>query len=177
VVVTKKLLEGVMTKRAGRSLFLIDIAAPRDVEASCKEIENVFLYNIDDLKEIVKQSAGERILEASKAQTIIDEEVDNFMQWWRCSQVAPIVVAVREKIDLIMLGEMAKLRLKLPDTSEHDLHEIEKSMHVFAGKLSHLATIAIRKSAVIEPSECQEDLDGIRSTFGFDDEQAEVLRK
>jgi glutamyl-tRNA reductase len=144
VVVSKTLLAEVMKKRANRPLFLIDIAAPRDVEPTAREIPEVYLFNIDDLKEVVAKSSEARLQETEKAQRIVDENAKQFLEWWSAAEAAPLVVAVRQKIDSIMLGETARLRTKMSGASEREFREVEKAMQSFAGKISQLATMAIR---------------------------------
>jgi len=83
--------------RRNRLLFLIDIAVPRDIDPQAGEIDNVFLYNIDHLQEVVDANKEGRRNEALKAEEIIAEEIAAFEQWFNALEVVPTIVALREK--------------------------------------------------------------------------------
>src|SRR5437773_7654488 len=82
-ILTKAHIETVMRPRRNRPLFIIDIAVPRDVEAAAGEIEQVFLYNIDDLQATVRENLARRASEVTRAEAIVAEEVEKFGAWFR----------------------------------------------------------------------------------------------
>ena len=82
-VITPGHIRHVMEARKGRSLFLIDIAMPRDVDPAVNDIENVYLYNIDDLQQIVNENQAKRSIEAAAATRIVQEETHEFSRWLR----------------------------------------------------------------------------------------------
>ena len=90
-VITKNLVASVLKLRKFRPLFIIDIAVPRDVEPEVNELENVFLYDIDDLKGVVEESLKERQKEALKARRIIEEEVLKFKKWLKELDLHPTI--------------------------------------------------------------------------------------
>jgi glutamyl-tRNA reductase len=96
-----------------RPLFLIDIAVPRDVEPNAAEIEQVFLYNIDDLQAIVKENLEKRGSEIGRAEQIVDDEVQKFATWQRSRQAIPTVVALRQRFETIRRSELERLESKL----------------------------------------------------------------
>jgi glutamyl-tRNA reductase len=115
-ILTKAHIEGVMRPRRNRPLFLIDIAMPRDVEAAAGEIEQVFLYNIDDLQATVRENLARRASEVSRAEAIVNEEVDKFGQWLRARGAIPTVVALRQRFETIRRAELDRLASALaPD--------------------------------------------------------------
>ena len=112
-VVTRELVQRVMRQRPHRPLFIIDIAVPRDVEAATGNLEQVFLYNIDDLQQIVQDNLAKRGAELSRAEAIINEESTRFAEWLRSRDVIPTVVALRERFEAIRRSELRRLDPKL----------------------------------------------------------------
>jgi len=108
-ILTKAHIETVMRPRRNRPLFLIDIAMPRDVESAAGEIEQVFLYNIDDLQATVQENLARRASEVARAETIVGEEVDKFGMWLRSRGAIPTVVALRQRFDAVRRSEVERL--------------------------------------------------------------------
>ena len=102
-----------MRQRPHRPLFIIDIAVPRDVEPSAGDLEQVFLYNIDDLQQIVKDNLAKRGAELSRAEAIVEEETSRFADWLRSRDVIPTVVALRQRFEAIRRAELQRLDSKL----------------------------------------------------------------
>ena len=121
-VLTRTIVHDMMRKRRHRPLFIIDIAVPRDVEPSVGDLEQVFLYNIDDLQGIVKENLARRSGELERAEAIVDEEALKFTSWLNARDVIPTVVALRERFEAIRQSELARLDSKLsglpPDVRE-----------------------------------------------------------
>jgi len=111
-ILTKARVEAVMRSRRSRPLFSSDIALPRDVEAAAGEIEQVFLYNIDDLQTTVRENLARRATEMARAESIVGEEVDKFAGWFRSRGAIPTVVALRQHFETVRLAELDRL-LKL----------------------------------------------------------------
>jgi glutamyl-tRNA reductase len=111
-ILTKARVEAVMRSRRSRPLFIIDIALPRDVEAAAGEIEQVFLYNIDDLQATVRENLARRASEVAHAETIVGEEVEKFTGWFRSRGAIPTVVALRQHFETVRRAELDRL-LKL----------------------------------------------------------------
>src|SRR5436309_2497464 len=95
-ILTKARIESVMRPRRNRALFIIDIALPRDVEPAAGEIEQVFLYNIDDLQATVRENMARRASEVTRAEAIVVEELDKFGAWFRARGAVPTIVALRQ---------------------------------------------------------------------------------
>jgi glutamyl-tRNA reductase len=112
-ILTKAHIETVMRPRRNRALFIIDIAVPRDVEAAAGEIEQVFLYNIDDLQATVRENLARRTSEVVRAEVIVTEEVEKFGGWFRARGAIPTVVALRQRFEAIRRAELARLDFKL----------------------------------------------------------------
>ena len=100
-------------RRRGNPLFIIDIAVPRDVEAAVGDIEQVFLYNVDDLQAIVQENLSRRAAEIERAEGIVAEEVAKFSAWQRSRATVPTIVALRQRFDTIRRAELQRLDGKL----------------------------------------------------------------
>lgn len=128
-ILTKARIEGTMRSRLNRPLFVIDIAMPRDVEPAAGDIEQVFLYNIDDLRATVAENMARRASEITRAEAIITEEVDKFGGWLRSRGVIPTVVALRQRFETIRRSEMQRLDFKiatLPPEARSRIDEITR---------------------------------------------------
>jgi glutamyl-tRNA reductase len=125
-ILTKAHLEAVMRPRRNRPLFIIDIAMPRDVEGAAGEIEQVFLYNIDDLQATVRENLARRASEVSRAEAIVSEEVEKFGQWMRARGAIPTVVALRQRFESIRRAELERLASALPADARGRVDDITR---------------------------------------------------
>ena len=91
-ILHKEEMQRVIAARRNRPMFLIDIAVPRNIEPSVNEIDNVFLYDIDDLQEVVNANLRERMKEADHAEALVAEEVDRMLARLKVAEVAPAIV-------------------------------------------------------------------------------------
>ena len=112
-IITRAQIEAVTGRHRRDPLFIIDIAVPRDVEASVGDIEQVFLYNVDDLQTLVQENLSRRSSEVERAESIVAEEVSKFGAWQRSRGAVPTIVALRERFDRIRRSELNRLDGKL----------------------------------------------------------------
>src|SRR5712672_392673 len=134
-ILTKAHIETVMRPRRNRPLFLIDIAMPRDVEAAAGEIEEVFLYNIDDLQATVRENLARRASEVARAEAIVSEEVEKFSTWLRSRGAIPTVVALRERFEAIRRAELERLDFKLSSLPPEARARVDEITHLIVEKL------------------------------------------
>ncbi len=167
-IVTRAMMQEVMRARRSRPLYLVDIAVPRDVEASVDDLENVFLYNIDHLQELVAGARQTRAGEVRSARAIVTQSVAEYARWERSLEVAPLVVAVRQKLDTVRQAEAARLRARLPDLPDKEWRLVEAALSSLTGKIAHPATVAIKAAGAGEDAPAA--LDTIRRAFGLDPE-------
>jgi glutamyl-tRNA reductase len=125
-ILTKAHIETVMRPRRSRPLFIIDIALPRDVEAAAGEIEQVFLYNIDDLQATVQENLARRSNEVARAEAIVAEEVDKFNVWLRSRGAIPTVIALRQRFEDIRRSELQRLDSRLPVEARARVDEVTR---------------------------------------------------
>jgi glutamyl-tRNA reductase len=100
-------------RRRRDPLFIIDVAVPRDVEASVSEIEQVFLYNVDDLQMVVQENLSKRTAEIERAEAIVGEELRRFIAWQKSRGAIRTVVALRDRFDAVRRSELQRLEPKL----------------------------------------------------------------
>ena len=134
-ILTKAHIETIMRPRRNRPLFIIDLAMPRDVEAAAGEIEQVFLYNIDDLQATVRENLARRASEVSRAETIVNEEVEKFGGWFRSRGAIPTVVALRERFEAIRRAELERLDFKLSSLPPEARARVDEITHLIVEKL------------------------------------------
>jgi glutamyl-tRNA reductase len=134
-ILTKAHIDTVMRPRRNRPLFIIDIALPRDVEAAAGEIEQVFLYNIDDLQATVRENLARRSGEVSRAEAIVGEEVDRFGAWFRSRGAIPTVVALRQRFETIRRAELERLDFKMSSLPPDARARVDEITHLIVEKL------------------------------------------
>jgi glutamyl-tRNA reductase len=124
-----------MRPRRNRPLFIIDIAVPRDVDPAAGEIEQVFLYNIDDLQATVRENLARRSSEVSRAEAIVGEEVERFGAWLRARGAIPTVVALRQRFEDIRRAELERLDFKLSTLTPEARARVDEITHLIIEKL------------------------------------------
>jgi len=125
-VISKETMALVEKKRRGKPLFMVDIAVPRDLDPKIAELENVFLYDIDDLEGIVEANLQERQKAAAKIRLMIEKEIVEFNHWLGMLGVVPVISALREKALAIQSETMVSLERKLPNLSDRDIKVLNK---------------------------------------------------
>ncbi|RPH79270.1 MAG: glutamyl-tRNA reductase, partial [Candidatus Rokuibacteriota bacterium] len=146
-VVTRAAVTRVMHGRRGRPLFFIDIAVPRDVEAGVDDLDDVYRYDIDDLKQVVDANLRERAREAQRAETLIEREVAKFLARQGEVEVIPTIVSLRDRLEDIRLGEVRKTLARLPDASPETRAAIEALSSAMVNKILHAPITKLRESS------------------------------
>ncbi len=147
-VIDNAMVKRVMRLRRGKTLFLIDIAVPRNVEPSVHAIDNVYVYNIDDLEELVAEGMKSRLSEVDAAESIVRDELAVFDAWLRERTVRPTIVALREKIRAVLEAEREKaFSGKLRHLSVEDRNAITHMLDGAANKLLHAPTTRLKSVA------------------------------
>jgi len=160
-------IKAVMRSRRNRPLFFIDIAVPRDIDPKINRLNNVYLYDIDDLKGVVEENLEDRQHEAIKAQRFIDEAVIQFRSWYENLAAVPTIVALRSRVQVIADAEFAKTIQGLPELSIDAREAVLRMKTSLINKIMHHPTIFLKKNG------CHGDksvyLDTIRKLFDLDD--------
>ncbi len=127
-VINKREVHELIKKRKGRPLFLVDIAVPRDLDPELADLDNVYLYDIDDLQGIVAANLEERKQEAEIIELMIEQELVDFSHWLDTLGVVPVITALRQKATSIQSETMESLERKLSSLSEREKKVIRKHM-------------------------------------------------
>ncbi|MDA8090137.1 MAG: glutamyl-tRNA reductase [Nitrospiraceae bacterium] len=143
-VVFKQDLHNIMKERKQRPVFMIDISVPRNIDPKINGLENVYLYDVDDLQGVVDSNKNERGKEAQKAEDIITGEVDVFERWAASLQSIPTVVALRQKAQCIGEAELERLFNRVP-MDEKQQGAVRQMATAIVNKLIHSPTAALKE--------------------------------
>jgi len=146
-VITAEQLGPIMKQRKYRPLFMIDIAVPRDLDPRIHDMDNVYLYDIDDLEGIVASNLAERSKEAERLEGLIREELVAFTTWYQTLGVGPVIAALREKAFAIHSEAMRKMENKLPNLTDRELHIIRKHTKGIINQLLHEPVVRLKELA------------------------------
>lgn len=146
-IITKEMVAKALHGRKNRLLFLIDIAVPRDIEPETAEIDNAFLYNIDDLQEVVDDNLQNRRQEAEKAESIIEEEVSKCQAWMNNLLAVPTIVSLREKMEGIVRGEFDKSTSWLGSLDDDSKKNIEILTSSIVNKILHYPISSLKEES------------------------------
>jgi glutamyl-tRNA reductase len=136
-ILTQSQIKEVMRTRKNRPLFFIDIALPRDIDPEVNRVNNTYVYDIDDLQNIVNENIGRREKETVKAQRLIEEAVIKFNKWLKDLEVVPTIIAVKEKIEKITEIETEKTLSTMGHLSEKDTEAIKRMTKAIASRIMH----------------------------------------
>ena len=148
-------------------MFLIDIAVPRNVEPAVNELDNIVLYDIDDLQRVVDENLKGRMDQASEADKIVTEEVDRLETWMRTRQVGPVIISLQEQFEQIRQAEMDRVRGKLGPLTPQQAQAIEMLTRGIVNKIAHGPITHLRKHAGSDSGSAV--IDAIRKVFRLED--------
>ncbi|HEX8464498.1 MAG TPA: glutamyl-tRNA reductase [Abditibacterium sp.] len=160
-VVTREQVAAVAKKRR-RSLLLIDIAVPRDIDPQCGTLDGVFLFDIDDLQRVVEDGRRGRAGEIAQVQAIIAQEISAWNSWQHASGAQPVMAALAKRAAQVRDAELYATLAKLEHLSAKDRALIEAMARSISGKMMHAPLSHLRKGGA-------NDADALRRAFGLDD--------
>lgn len=145
-IITKSIMKTASRARRGRSIFLIDIALPRDIDPAVHDLDNVYLYDIDNLSEIVAESLEGRASEAQKAEVLVESEVRSFEAWSMERALKPVIVGLRAKTRAVLSAELDRsFTSKLKHLSDEDRDALRKMVDAATNKLCHQPTTRLKE--------------------------------
>jgi len=163
-VITPDMLKRARKARRGRSLFLIDIAVPRDVDPAVNKLDNVYLYDVDDLSQIVAESLEGRASEAEKAEAIAHEEAKGFEAWTLEQAMTPTIVGLRARTKAVLNAELERsLAGKLRHLGEAEREALAMMVEAATNKLLH-GPVTRLKSMASDPR-AGDYVDALRELF------------
>ena len=144
-LITRPDVEEVIRERKNRPMFFIDIAVPRDIDPGVNGVDNIYLYDIDDLQAVVDENVEERQKEAKNAEAIVAEEVEKFKKWFESYQAAPIIIELRNKFDDMRKREVEKAVSALGGGDDKTKEVIEHLSASLMNKFLHDPLTALKQ--------------------------------
>jgi len=151
--------------RHARPLFLIDIAVPRDVDPAVGKLSGVFLYDLDDLKAVAEANLRERLKEAAAAETLVDREVREFLDWQKAREAVPLLSELRRRAEEIRRTELDKVKKRLGPLTPEQEDALEAATSAIVNKLLHPPTVHLKEA--VREADAPEQLSLIRKLLGL----------
>jgi len=161
-------MDDIIRLRRNRPIFLIDIAVPRDIDPEVNHIDNVYLYDIDDLEGVVATHRLERQREAEQAELIIDREVKNFMRWQKSLEVVPTIVTLRRHLEGIRETELEKALSRLQDLTPAQQEAVRALAQGIVNKILHHPTTELKRQSINREGPLY--VNALRRLFGLQDD-------
>jgi len=168
-VIKAKDVKKILKKRKNKPMFFIDIAVPRDIDPDVNNLDNVYLYDIDDLKEVVEENMAQRQEEALKAKAVVALEIETFGHWLNSLDLQPTIVDMVDKTEDVALRELKKTLKKIGPVDEKTRSSLEKLVLSIARKSLH-EPICFLKRRTQEEGSAERFIDIARRMFNLDDE-------
>ena len=151
-LLTAAMLRQARSARKHHALFAVDLGVPRNIEAAAAKLDDIYLYSIDDLKDVVEEGMRGRRAAAQQAESMVALHVDEFMGWWRERLAAGAIVSMRARADLARANSLAQAlkRLRHGDAPEVVLEQLS---HALTNRLLHRPTVGLRSAAALGDEE------------------------
>ncbi|MCX8071527.1 MAG: glutamyl-tRNA reductase [Candidatus Binatia bacterium] len=146
-ILTADAIRQILRQRKFRPLFLIDLSVPRNFEPKINQIDQVYLFDIDDLALVAEQNREQRAEEAERAQWIVDAEVDAFMRWLQSLQVVPTIVALRHRFEALRQQELERFLVSHPGLDPRLRQEMIVFSQSLVAKLLHAPLTQLKRAA------------------------------
>jgi glutamyl-tRNA reductase len=167
-IVKREEVSDIIRKRKNSPLFFIDIAVPRDIDPQVNTIDNVYLYNIDDLQEVAEANIKDRLQEAGRAEAIVAMEVEKFCSWYQSLEVVPTIVSLQAKMEKMREKELEKTLSALPQLSAKERRAMEALSQAIINKILHGPITQLKKTS--RNSEGEAYVDVVKKLFQLDEE-------
>jgi glutamyl-tRNA reductase len=169
IVLSTAQVAAAMKARRHRPLFLIDIAVPRDIEASAHQLDDVFLYDIDDLQSVVEGNRAAREKELVEVQAIIESEVLGWQKWRRGLDAQPVIASLAQRAERIRDGEIENALAKLSRLSPEEQEVVRRMGSAITGKLLHAPLRHLRAAG----ENGSGDVEALRRAFALDKSESD----
>lgn len=146
-ILTPEMIAPALRRRKNRLLFLIDIAMPRDIDPRAGEMDNVYLYNMDDLQDIADENMKVRRIEAEKGEGIVTEEVQRYEEWYHTLEVVPAIISFREKVEAIVREELDRTGTWLRTLKAEDREMVYILINSVVNKILHDPMICLKEES------------------------------
>jgi len=169
IVLDAETVSRMLARRRGRQLLLVDLAVPRDLDPAIRDLDGCYLYDIDDLEEIVAETLSGRRKEAERAESIVAAEAEKFHEWHASLDVVPAIASLRAKAEEIREAELRKADGVLGRLDETQRGAVEALTAQIVNKLLHLPTVRMKQAAAAADGVLYAE--AVRHLFGLEDER------
>ncbi len=163
-LVTREMMKKIGYERRSQPIILIDLAIPRDIEPSVQKIENVYLYNLDALQEIVRLNLKKREKEIPAALEIVDEMVSEYESWCKVHSLGSFIEQLTHYFDTLRQNELARLNSRLPEEGREEVEYLTQSI---LNKILH-QHISFLKQSTLTSGDHAREMEMIRKIYGMD---------
>jgi glutamyl-tRNA reductase len=167
-IIGKTMFESAMRRRRYKPVFLIDIAVPRDIAADVGEVQNVYLYNLDDLQQVVSSTRGQRSAALEAANKILARHVEEFANWHRARQLGPLIDQLHRRWHAVAQEELQRTLGKLPNVTADEREHLEELTRRLVNKLLHDPIRQLRESDQMHGPATQY-IHAMEKLFGLDE--------
>ncbi len=140
-------VERAVHERRNQPIFLIDVSVPRNIDPDVRQVDNAFLFDIDDLESHIEQNREERRLEAARAEYIVKDEVGVILKWLQSLEATPTIVALRERVDALKQAELQKAFSRIGTLTQQQREVVEGLASGIVNKLLHGSLVALKSAA------------------------------
>ena len=165
-VLSRSIAQGVIASRRNKPIFLVDIAVPRDIDPDINDVDNMFVYDIDDLRQVAAANMKHREHEAQAAERIVEDEVERALRRLRANRAAPAIVSLNERLEAIRQGELDRYRSKLTDLTTDQRSAVEALTRGIINKVAHHPIREAKRSA--SDPRARFTVEDFRRMFGLD---------
>ena len=168
LVLTAETVKRAVRARRGRPIFFVDIAVPRDLDPAINDLEGCYLYDVDDLDRVVRESLAGRRDEAERAEAIAEAEAEEFRAWQLSREVVPAIAQLRRRGEEIRRTELARARSRLERLSPSERRAVESLSAGIVAKLLHAPTVRLKEAAATPGGSVYAKT--VRELFGLPDD-------
>jgi glutamyl-tRNA reductase len=166
-VISRPIIERVVAQRS-KQVFIVDIAVPRDVDPEVRQMQDVVLRDIDDLRGVVESGVGSRLGEVSKVEDLVAQELQRFLDWQRASEIGPTLAALVDKAEAIRLAELNRMAPRLEGLSSEQRQAVDEATRRAVAKLLHAPMTKARELAGLKDGHSY--IAALRELFELDDD-------
>ncbi|MDL2207756.1 glutamyl-tRNA reductase, partial [Desulfovibrio sp. OttesenSCG-928-M16] len=171
-IIRAKDMRDVLKKRKHKPMFFIDIAVPRDIDPDVNGLDNIYLYDIDDLKEVVEENLAHRREEASRGHIIVNEETRTFCTWMKSLKLQPTIVDMVKKGERIAEEELERTLKRLGPLPEGTDAVLRSMLSSVVKKLNHEPISYLKRRSQEDEEEATRRITLVRRIFNLDEDSA-----
>jgi glutamyl-tRNA reductase len=164
-IISPRDLGEVICRRRNKPMFFIDIAVPRDIDPEINNLDAVYLYDMDDLQQVVSANLKNRKLEAEKAELIVTEEIGQFFNWLATLEVTPTIIAMRKQFDELRQAELAHTMSNWKDAPDDTEQRLEALTNSIMNKILHSPTVVLKDAGKHQGNRTELYIDTLRTLF------------